>query len=186
MPSQLITLILLRCLQCKLTRISCYRAIGTRQEQGKPDKLLDRSVGVDLPIASAKLFCEKLANMTPEGVKFRFIYCSPKHTEKSKKTLMFASDTRKLANDLEKGIADIANAHKNVFEVYTLRPANYKMLDSPAPTSTTTSKKLVPGLGHGVTPSIEPSRVGKAMVMIACDGWKEKVVENETILKLSG
>ncbi|OAA46101.1 NAD(P)-binding domain protein [Metarhizium rileyi] len=164
---------------------ACIWVIGARQEQVKADKFSERSIGVDLPIASAKILCEKLADKTPEGVKFRFVYCSPKHTEKSKKTLMFASDTRKLANDLEKGISEIVNAYDGIFEAYTLRPANFKLPDASLPTTTTASKKLVPGLGHSAAASIEPSRVGKAMVMIACDGWKEKVVENEAMLKLS-
>ncbi|KAG8417973.1 hypothetical protein J3458_005421 [Metarhizium acridum] len=162
-----------------------YRAIGARQDQAKFDKFIERSVGVDLPIASAKILCEKLADKTPGGVKFRFVYCSPKHTEKSKKTLMFANDKRNLANDLEKGIAEIVNAYRGKFEAYTLRPANFRTPDTPPSTSTPSSKKLVPGLGQSAAASIDPEKVGKAMVMIACDGWKEKVIENETILKLS-
>ncbi|KAK8920690.1 putative nucleoside-diphosphate-sugar epimerase [Metarhizium anisopliae] len=162
---------------------ACIWAIGARQEQAKTDKFIERSVGVDLPIASAKILCEKLADKTPGGVKFRFVYCSSKHTEKSKKTLMFANDKRKLANDLEKGIAEIVNSYKDKFEAYTLRPANFRMPDTPPPTLAPSPKKLVPGLGQSAAASIDPEKVGKAMVMIACDGWKEKVIENETILK---
>jgi hypothetical protein len=145
---------------------------------------VDRSVGVDLPIAAARILCEELADKTPNGVKFRFVYCSPKHTEKSKKTLMFATDTRKLANDLERGIAKIAATYKSVFEAYTLRPANLKVPETMPQVSKTPTKKLVPGMGHA-SASIAPESVGKAMVKIACHGWKEKVVENDTILKLS-
>ncbi|KAK2590326.1 hypothetical protein QQS21_011988 [Conoideocrella luteorostrata] len=167
---------------------ACIWAIGVRPEQAKSDKLMHRSIGVDLPIMAANILCEKLADKTPNGAKFRFVYCSPKHTEKSKKTLMFATDTRKLANDLEKGIGDVVHAHKSSFEAYTLRPASFAVSDHPQPaaTPTPTSKKLVHGLGNSSATFIEPSRVGKAMVMIACDGWKEKVIENESILKLSG
>lgn len=147
---------------------------------------MERSVGVDLPIATAKILCDNLADKTPEGVKFRFVYCSPKHTEKSKKTFVFASDTRKLANDLEKGIAEVVSRHRSVFEAYTLRPANFKSTDTPLPVSSSAPKKLVSSLGHNVIASIDPERVGRAMVMIACDGWKEKVIENETILRLTG
>ncbi|KHN99372.1 NAD(P)-binding domain protein [Metarhizium album ARSEF 1941] len=164
---------------------ACIWAIGARQERAKTDKSVERSVGVDIPVSSAKILCEKLADKTPGGVKFRFVYCSPKHTERSKKTLMFANDTRKLANDLEKGIADVVNANNDKFEAYTLRPANFMMPDSPLPALTPSSKKLVPGLGQSVAASIDPARVGKAMAMIARDGWKEKVVENETILEIS-
>lgn len=145
-----------------------------------------RSVGVDLPIAAAQVLCDKLANKIPAGVKFRFVYCSSKHTEKSKKTLMFTTDTRKLANDLEKGIANIVTKNKDIFEAYTLRPATFAAINAATqPDAAPASKKLVGGLGHGATTVIEPSRVGRAMAVVASDGWKEKIVENEAIIKLS-
>jgi hypothetical protein len=167
-----------------LTKLPC-RAIGARHEVAKLDKSVERSVGVALPIEAAKTLCEKLADKTPNSVPFRFVYCSLKHTERSKKTLIFATDTRKLSNDLERGIAKIASANRNIFEAYTLRPASFGVKDSPPTASASTSKKFAHGLGHGATASITPERVGRAMVKIACDGYAERVIENDVILKLS-
>ena len=90
-----------------------------------------------------------------------------------------------MANDLEKGIAEIVDAHKSTFEAYALRPATFASADGPQQRRTSSSRKLVSGLGHGPMASIEPSRVGKAMVKVACDGWKETAIENDVILKLS-
>ncbi|KND89666.1 hypothetical protein TOPH_05659 [Tolypocladium ophioglossoides CBS 100239] len=161
---------------------ACIWAIGGRMDQFKNDKDAYRKVGVELPIAAARIFCEQLADKTPGGAKFRFVFCSSKQAEKTKKSLLFIGDARRSVGEAEKGLCEVADAHKTTFETYILRPASFTSPDMPPPPPASASRKLVGG--HHASSTIETSQVGRAMVKVACDGWKDRVVENDALAKM--
>ena len=160
------------------------RTIGGRVSQFKNDKEAYRKVGIELPIASAKAFCKELADKTPDGAKFRFVFCSSKQADKTKKSLLFIGDPRRSVGEAEKGLCEVADAHKSTFETYILRPASFMSVDMPPPPPPpiSTSRKLVGG--HHAAPTIDTGQVGRAMVMVACDGWKDRVIENDALAKM--
>ncbi|PNY26803.1 Uncharacterized protein TCAP_03262 [Tolypocladium capitatum] len=161
---------------------ACMWAIGGRMDRFKNDKHAYRKVGVELPIAAAKIFCEQLADKTPEGAEFRFVFCSSRQAEKAKKSLLFIGDPRGSVAEAEKGLAEVADGHKNSFATYILRPASFTSPDMPPPPPTSASRKLVGG--HHCSATVETSQVGRAMVKVACDGWKGRVVENDVLAKM--
>ncbi|KAG5970621.1 hypothetical protein E4U55_001539 [Claviceps digitariae] len=163
---------------------ACIWAISPRPNQGK---LLHRTIQVHLPLLAARIFAERLAPKTPDGCKFRFVYCSRKHTEGSRtKTLLFGlADTpsSRLARELDKGMAQIVDAHRRTLEVYTLRPGPWVSCEGGdgadgSFTRPMMSRKVVQGC-------VDARRVGRAMGVVASDGWKGRVLEKEAILKLS-
>ncbi|KAL3960634.1 hypothetical protein ACCO45_005751 [Purpureocillium lilacinum] len=117
----------------------------------------------------------------PDGTKFRFIFCSSKYAEKTKKSFPFVNDPRRYVTDAEKGLCEVADANKAKFEAYILRPASFYVSDMPSSQPTTPTKKLVGG--HS-TSTIDTSQVGKAMVAVALDGWKDRIVENDFLVKM--
>lgn len=148
----------------------------------KNDKEAYRKVGVELPVNAARVFCEQLADKAPEGAKFRFVFCSSRQAEKTKKSLLFIGDPRRSVAEAERGLCDVADAHKDIFETYILRPASFTSPDMPPPPPASASRKLVGG--HHAPATIETSQVGAAMVKVACDGWKDRVVENDALAKM--
>ena len=78
---------------------------------------------------------------------------------------------------------DVVDANKSIFEAFVLRPATF-MSEQPVSPTTPTQKRHSIGHAHGTGATIEPAKVGKAMVMIASDGWSHHIIENETIAKL--
>lgn len=118
---------------------------------------------------------QHLADKTRSGKKFRFVFCSGKYSEwDPKKPLLFLSDSRRYKGEVEKGLCDLADANKDKFETWILRPSGFLPPNAPLP------KKLVGNL-YG---AIGTNQVGKTMVKVACEGWKDRIIENDVLLKM--
>ncbi|KAM4063980.1 NAD(P)H-binding domain-containing protein [Hirsutella rhossiliensis] len=168
---------------------ACLWAIGSRAEQLKSEKGLHRKVGVELPITAAKAFCARLANKVPAKGKFRFVFCSRHAAERSRRPLLLMSESRRCVNEVERGLGEVADdAHRDKFEAYILRPASFIASEGQFPEPpASVSKKLVGGL-HGSSSSsstIGTVQVGKAMVHVACNGWRERTIENDVLVKVA-
>ncbi|KAJ6443211.1 nucleoside-diphosphate-sugar epimerase [Purpureocillium lavendulum] len=160
---------------------ACIWAIGGRIDQLKHDKSLCRQVVFELPLAAARAFSQHLAGKTPGATAFRFVFCSSKHAERAKKSFPFVNDPRRYVADAEKGLSEVADANKAHFEAYILRPARYSVSDVSPRQPTTPTKKTAGGQGTAI---IDTAQVGKAMVAVALDGWKGRVVENDALLTM--
>ena len=145
------------------------RAIGPRSEQTKEDKDLAFQIGVEFPLAAAKTFSMRTALTMGEGQTFRFLFISDKKIDWSpKKAFLFLGD-RKSKGEAEKGLLEIAESQKPTFETYILRPNAF------LPPGTAPSKK---GVG------MDPAQLGKAMVKLALEGNKNRIIENDALLKM--
>lgn len=91
------------------------------------------------------------------------------------KSLFFLADTRKIKGEVEKGLCDISDAHGDKFEVWIARSSAII-----APDKNVIKKKLVAGLVQG----IESGQLGKAMVRMAVEGWKHRIVDYDVLLKM--
>lgn len=117
---------------------------------------------------------EKLAAKTPKGT-FRFVFCSGKFAEWDQdKTLLFMSDSRKIKGSVEKSLADLADANPDTFETWLLQPSGFLENDAPG------WKKAIGGL-YGAIPV---SQVGKAMVKVGVEGWKDRIISNDVMLTM--
>ncbi|UNI20518.1 hypothetical protein JDV02_006597 [Purpureocillium takamizusanense] len=161
---------------------ACIWAIGGRVDQLKHDKDLCRHVILDLPLAASRAFSQHLAGKTPEGTRFRFVLCSTKHAEKTKKSLPFVNDPRRYVTEAEKGVCEVAAVNKAQFEAYILRPVSFQVSNMPSSQPNTPTQKLVGS--QSTAAAIESSQVGKAMVAVALDGWKDSVLENHVLVKM--
>lgn len=151
-----------------------YRAIGGNIEQFHGNKEKCRQANVDFTLAGANAMREKLAAKAPNG-KFRFVFCSGKFAEWDQdKTLLFMSDSRKIKGFVEKSLGDLADAHPDTFEAWMLQPSGFLENDAPA------WKKAIGGL-YGAIPT---SQVGKAMVKVGVEGWKDRIISNDVMLKM--
>ena len=152
------------------------RAIGSRLDQSTPDKQALHEVNVDYPLIAARTFSNTIAPRVPAGKKFNFIYLSNKHSEKNQaKAFLFTSDAKRNRNEAEKGLCEIADVNATKFNVWILRPGNFVMPDAP-------KKRRLGGLSGGS--GIEVSRFAKAAVRVACEGWKERVIDNDALMKM--
>lgn len=152
-----------------------FRAIGGRVSQFNNDKELCRKVSVELTLAAANATLKYLADKVPDGKKFRFVFCSCKHSEwNPKRPLLFLADSRRIKGEAEKGLCDLADANADRFEAWILRPANY------IEPNASFSKRLLSSF-YG---SITVAQVGKAMARVAREGWKDRILENDVLLKM--
>lgn len=159
------------------------RAIGSRAEQLKSEKGLHRKVAVDLPLAAATAFRARLADKVPERCRFRFVFCSRQAVERSRGPLLLMSERRRCVGEVERGLSRVADeAHGDGFETYILRPASFGPWEGegPAPPASV-SRRLVGGLQGGIG-AVE---VARAMVHVACNGWKERIIEKEALVSIS-
>lgn len=115
-----------------------------------------------------------LAEHSPTG-KIRFVFCSGQYAvwDQDKK-LYFLSDTRKVKGAAEKGLSDMADTYPNQFETFLLRPGGFIEPDA------NIAKKM---LGY-LYDSVPTPQLGKALVKVAMDGWKDRVLENPAILSM--
>ncbi|PHH92451.1 hypothetical protein CDD83_7304 [Cordyceps sp. RAO-2017] len=153
---------------------ACLWTIGSRADQAKHDKEADRRVGVEFPITAARTLCAHVAEKaTPpsDAAPFRFIFCSSKHASRSRKPLLFASDTRRLAAEAEKGLLEVADGSGGRFETYILRPAAFRAAASDARNAQAANGP----------PTMRAAQVGRAMVSVACNGRKGRLIENEAL-----
>ncbi|CAM1510849.1 Fc.00g083620.m01.CDS01 [Cosmosporella sp. VM-42] len=156
---------------------ACIWAIGGRVDQENQDKESLHKVNVDYPLAAATIMCERLATKAPAGKKFNFIFCSSKHAEKNQaKALLFPSDAKRNRSEAEKALFEIADANSDRFTAWVLRPSGFLTPDAPKRRNLIGSRS-----SHG----IEVSRFGKAAVKVACEGWKDRVVDNDALLKMT-
>lgn len=116
-----------------------------------------------------------LADKVPTGKKFRFVFCSGKYSEwNPKRPLLFMADSRRIKGEVEKGLCDLADANADKFETWILRPSGFIEPNAPL------SKRLVGNLYGAIT----TTQVGKTMVKVACEGWKDRIIENDALLKM--
>ncbi|KAM0451207.1 hypothetical protein ACHAPV_010053 [Trichoderma viride] len=153
----------------------CLWAIGGRVNQFNNDKELCRKVGVEYTLAAANAMLDHLADKVPSGKKFRFVFCSGKYSEwNQKRPLLFMADSRRIKGEVEKGLCDLADANPDKFETWILRPSGF------IEPNASISKRLAGGLYGAIT----TAQVGKAMVKVACEGWKDRIIENNALLKM--
>ncbi|KAI0131429.1 hypothetical protein F4814DRAFT_405987 [Daldinia grandis] len=152
----------------------CVWTIGGRATQF-PDVETARKVSVDYTLAAAKAF-SGLASKLPEGSqKFRFVFCSGKFAEwDQSKNLKMMKDTRLIKGQVEKGLFDIAEANKDTFEVWAVRPGGIV--------------KKYAGLINTLTANtsgfIAVDHLARAMLKIALNGHANRIVEANELLKI--
>lgn len=145
-------------------------------EEVSDDKMENRRIGVEYPLAAARVMCDLLADRTPDGGKFNFVFCSDKHAERTQtRSLLFLGDSRRHKGEAEKPLCDIASLNPARFSMWILRPSAFATGDA-AP-----KKRRLVG---GVQSTIEPSQFARAAVRVACEGWKDRVIENDALLKM--
>ncbi|KAF4469179.1 hypothetical protein FALBO_3927 [Fusarium albosuccineum] len=156
---------------------ACLWAIGARPDQPDIDKASLHHVNVELPLAAAKAMCERIADKTPNGeTSFKFIFCSNKNAERhSSKSLLFLSDPRRPRTETEKGLCELADKHPDTFSAWILRPSAIVTPDTPK------KKRLV---GSRSNNGIEVPQMGRAFVKVACEGWKDRIIDNDALLKM--
>ncbi|KAM0430417.1 hypothetical protein ACHAPT_005763 [Fusarium lateritium] len=156
---------------------ACLWAIGGRPDQLNNDKASLHHVNVELPLAAAKAMSERIAAKLPPGTKFSFVFCSNKSAERhSSKSLLFLGDPRRPRTEAEKGLCEVADAHSGVFNVWILRPAAIVTSDA-APKK----RRLV---GSRSSNGVDVPQMAKAFVKVACEGWKDRIIDNDALLKM--
>jgi hypothetical protein len=153
-----------------------HRCLGGKVEDF-PNLETASKVGVAFPLAAANAFVEGICpSLKQAGEKFRFVFCSGRGAEwdQDKKLWVFA-DTRRLKGAAERGLLDIAAANPDVFEAVVLRPGGV----------TPDASVLLTQIAGLVTPVVPVSLLAKALVRACVHPPKEKVVENDGIVKLA-
>ncbi|KAJ4316252.1 hypothetical protein N0V84_007962 [Fusarium piperis] len=156
---------------------ACLWAIGRRPDQLNNDKASLHHVNVELPLAAAKAMSERIATRLPPGRKFSFVFCSNKSADRhSSKPLSFLGDPRKPRTEAEKALCEVADSHPDVFNTWILRPASITTADA-APKK----RRLV---GSRSSTGVDVPQMAKAYVKVACEGWKDRIIDNDTLLKM--
>ncbi|RSL63073.1 hypothetical protein CEP54_005438 [Fusarium duplospermum] len=156
---------------------ACLWAIGGRPDQLNNDKASLHHVNVELPLAAAKAMSERIAARLPPGQKFSFVFCSNKSVDRhSSKPLLFLGDPRKPRTEAEKALCEVADSHSDVFNTWILRPAAIVTGDT-APKK----RRLV---GSRSSNGVDVPQMAKAYVKVACEGWKDRIIDNDALLKM--
>ncbi|KAL7624584.1 hypothetical protein AAE478_006151 [Parahypoxylon ruwenzoriense] len=152
----------------------CLWAIGGRAGQF-PDLETARKVSVDYTLAAANAFISELAPKLPEGQKFRFIFCSGKFAEWDQdKSLLMLKDTRRIKGEVEKGLCDLADANKDRFQVWAVRPGGIVKNHAGLMNLLTISSSGFIAVDH----------LAKAMLKVALDGYEKRIIESDALVKL--
>ncbi|KAK4249495.1 hypothetical protein C7999DRAFT_39473 [Corynascus novoguineensis] len=153
----------------------CLWAIGGRATQF-PDIDTYRKVQVDYTITAANAFRETLVPLLPEGSHFRFVFCSGKLAEWDQtKTLHFMADTRRVKGQVEQRLCQVADADAaKRFVVYCARPS--RILPANAGLAARVFGKLYGAIGV--------DQLAKALIRVLLEGYKERIIENGTLLTL--
>ncbi|OTA65357.1 hypothetical protein K449DRAFT_463472 [Hypoxylon sp. EC38] len=152
----------------------CVWALGGRATQF-PDVETARKVSVDYTLAAAKAFIDELAPKLPEPQKFRFVFCSGKFAEWDQdKSLLMLADTRKIKGQVEKGLCDLADANKDKFEVWAVRPGG--ILKKHA--------GIINLLTANTSGFIGVDQLAKAMLKIVVNGYKDRIIETNELLRI--
>ncbi|KAF4975930.1 hypothetical protein FZEAL_7347 [Fusarium zealandicum] len=155
---------------------ACLWAIGGRPDHVSSDKASLHHVNVELPLAAARAMSERIAGKTAQGTKFKFIYCSNKNADRhSSKSLLFLGDPRRPRSEAEKGLCEIADANPETFSACILRPNGIVTPDTPK------KRRLV---GSRSSSGVEVPQMANAFVRVACEGCKDRVVDNDALLKM--
>lgn len=119
---------------------------------------------------------ERIAPKTPAGRKFNFVFASNKSRSSS---LLSLGDPRKPKSEAEKGLCEIADASPETFSAWILRPST--ILSSSSADTAPKKRRLVGGRSNN---GVEVAQMAKAFVKVACEGYRERVIDNDTILKM--
>lgn len=116
-----------------------------------------------------------MEHLAPTGGRsFRFVFCSGKLAEWNQdRPLYFLNDTRKIKGAVESGLCELADANDH-FDVFIARPS--LLLDDTTPWH----EWLFSPIARGIS----TVQLGKAMIKMALEGSEERIVENETLLKM--
>ncbi|KAF4966518.1 hypothetical protein FSARC_5760 [Fusarium sarcochroum] len=154
---------------------ACLWAIGARADQLNNDKAALHHVNVELPLAAAKAMSERISTSTSSS-KFNFVFCSNKSTASKSSSLLFLGDPRKPRSEVEKGLCEIADASPETFSAWILRPSTILTPDA-APKK----RRLVGGRSNN---GVDVPQIAKAFVHVACEGFKDRIIDNDAILKM--
>ncbi|KAI5457034.1 hypothetical protein BGZ63DRAFT_82454 [Mariannaea sp. PMI_226] len=168
---------------------ACLWAIGGRSDQLETDKDMLHRVTVEFPLAAATAMSEHIAAKAPVGTKFSFVFCSQKtvedrHHHNPAKLLFLSSsssssDSRRQKGEAEKGLCEIADAHAQVFSAWILRPN--AVVTGGEVTPAPKKKRLI---GSRSSSGVELTQLGKAFVRVTCEGWKDRIIDNDALLKM--
>ncbi|KAK7390683.1 hypothetical protein QQX98_013368 [Neonectria punicea] len=172
---------------------ACLWAIGGKPDQQDADKDMLHRVSVEFPLAAAKAMSDAIAAKAPASAsasasgggassKFNFVFFSSRSTSASAPSkaaaLLFLADPRRQRGEAEKGLCDVADANPHAFAVWILRPA---AVASSAADAAPKRRRLV---GRSSSAAIDAPQLAKAAVKVALDGWKDRVVDNDALLKM--
>lgn len=120
-----------------------------------------------------------IAAKAPPGTKFSFVVCTSKSSSSSsdRHKLLFLGDPRRSRGETEKGLCDIADANPLAFSAWILKPSAVVAAGEAVPRK----KRLMGGRSGG---GVEVTHLGRAFVKVAVEGWKDRVVDNDAILKM--
>jgi hypothetical protein len=158
-----------------MSLISMNRCLGGKV-QDFPDLQTARKVGIDFTLAAARAFLSGLCPILREnGQKFRFVFCSGRGAEWNQdRNLWYFAETRKLKGAVERGLLDIDEANREVFQAVILRPGGV------LPDESVRLAKIA-----GLIVSVVPvSELARALIAAVINPPKDKVIENEAMLGL--
>lgn len=91
-----------------------------------------------------------------------------------RKTLLFLGDTRRIKGEVEKGLCELADASEGALQVRILRPSGFVAPDAGVAT------RVVGSLYSAVS----TPQLARVLVTVACEGGKERIIENDALLKM--
>ncbi|KAF5019979.1 hypothetical protein F66182_8010 [Fusarium sp. NRRL 66182] len=147
---------------------ACLWAIGGRADQLSNDKASLHHVNVHLPLAAAKAMSERI---TRPGTTFNFVFCSNRAASKPS-ALLSLGDARKPRSEVEKGLCEIADVSPETFSAFILRPSAVLTTDAPK------KRRIVGSSG------VDVGQLAKVFVNLACEGSRDRVFDNDAILKM--
>ncbi|KAH7173575.1 uncharacterized protein B0J16DRAFT_193303 [Fusarium flagelliforme] len=157
---------------------ACLWVIGARSDHSSHiDKASLHHINVQLPLYAAKVMSERIAPKTPAGQKFNFVFASNK-SKSSASSLLSLGDPRKPKTEAEKGLCEIADASPETFSAWILRPSAILTSSSDAAPK---KRRLVGGRSSN---GVEVAQMARAFVKLACEGYRDRIVDTDAILKM--
>lgn len=163
---------------------ACLWAIGGRSEQLESDKDMHHKVTVEFPLAAAKAMSERIAAKAPGGNKFNFVFCSSKSPDRHAAKLLFLGDPRRSRGEAEKGLCEVADSNAVCFSAWILRPGGITTTPAAGTGGGDAPKKKRLMGGRSSNAGVELSQLARACVKVACEGWKDRIIDSETLLKM--
>lgn len=138
------------------------------------DRKRAHDANVVFPKAAATALLEHLPKDSPSG-KIRFVFTSGMYAEQDlDRRLYFLNDSRKLKGEIENFLQETAEANPDRFETWAARPGLIIPRDAPLSTKMTA----------WISPGITAEHLGKVMVKVGVEGWKDRVLEQDVMLKI--